>query len=66
LFRQNFGEIPKALGGILDGKALGEIRRRSDGYEQRFHGLDFLLSNASAKESKLPYKNFSFHFNRFN
>jgi hypothetical protein len=31
LFRQNFGEIPKPLGGILDGKALGEIRRRRDG-----------------------------------
>jgi hypothetical protein len=31
LFCQNFGEIPKALGGILDRKALGEIRGRSDG-----------------------------------
>jgi hypothetical protein len=31
LFRQNFSEIPMALGGFLDGKSAGEIGRRSDG-----------------------------------
>ena len=31
LFRQNFGEIPKTLGGVLERKALGHLLGKGDG-----------------------------------